>query len=221
MPMLLPFGEAHQPYSPCKPPRPVAKFECVCDDASSAIAQLSGAARESEPALKDHAICSDPDRTGLRGLKPVQCIDGKANSWPLCFQLLLFLIDAENFDRSRVRTRFCVSVTVNMLLRITYNSSLTVVDFLTVQNGLHCLTIITRKRCQCDCSLVFARVTAERVTASLPPSPRYCRLAFCAVISSRISPMLQFDTNALERIVATCQCNNRSQAIEVTVDSFL
>ena len=139
LPMLLPFGEAHQPYSPCKPPRPVAKFECVCDDASS------GAARESEPALKNHAICSDPDRTGLRDLKPVQCIDDKANSWPLCFQLLLFLIDAENFDRSRDRTRFCVSVTVNMLLRITYNSSLTVDDFLTVQNGLRCLTIITRK----------------------------------------------------------------------------
>jgi hypothetical protein len=64
-----------------------------------AIAQLSGAARESEPALKNHAICSDPDRTGLRVLKPVHCIDDKANSWPLCFQLLLFLIDAENFDR--------------------------------------------------------------------------------------------------------------------------
>lgn len=53
-----------------------------------AIAQLSGAARESEPALKNHAICSDPDRTGLRDLIPVQCIDDKANSWPLCFQLL-------------------------------------------------------------------------------------------------------------------------------------
>ena len=166
MPMLLPFGEAHQPYSPCKPPRPVAKFERMCDDASC-------------------------DST------------------------------AENFDRYRDRTRFCVSVTVNMLLRITYNSSLTVDDFLTVQNGLHCLTIITRERCQCDCSLVFARVTAERGTASLPPSPHHCRLAFCAVISSRISPMLRYNTNALERKFATCQCNNRSQAIEVTVESFL
>jgi hypothetical protein len=34
MPMLLPFGEAHYPCSPCKPPRPVAKFERICGDAS-------------------------------------------------------------------------------------------------------------------------------------------------------------------------------------------
>ena len=128
-----------------------------------AIAQLSGAARESEPALKNHAICSDPDRTGLRGLQPVWCIDDKANSWPLCLlSLLFFLIDAENFDRSMDRTPctlFCASVTVNMLLRVTHNTSLTADDFL-IAFIVSRLLPGSAESCHCDCTLVFALVTA-------------------------------------------------------------
>ena len=102
--------------------------------------------------------CSDPDRTGLRGLQPVWCIDDKANSWPLCLlSLLFFLIDAENFDRSMGRTPctlFCVSVTVNMLLRITHNISLTADDFL-IAFIVSRLLPGSAESCHCDCTLVF------------------------------------------------------------------
>ena len=97
------------------------------------------------------------------GLKPVECIDNEANSWPLCLlSLSLFLIDAENFDRSMGRTPctlFCVSVTVNMLLRITHNISLTADDFL-IAFIVSRLLPGSAESCHCDCTLVFARITA-------------------------------------------------------------
>jgi hypothetical protein len=78
-----------------------------------------------------------------------------------------------------------------------YCTSITGDDSLTVRHGLAChdyspeaLSLVSVTACgTLSCS-------PERVTLSLPPPPHYCRTS-CAVISSRISPMPRFNTNAL------------------------